>query len=80
MVFSGGSLPVGMVADFKGESEKIGKALLKAYPDRLMDLDHVEEEKVISIESEKVAEEKPIENEVKSSSKVSKKSKKSNKK
>ena len=49
IVFNGVSLPVGKVADFRGESEKIGKALLRAYPDKLMDLDHVQKEDVVPV-------------------------------
>lgn len=79
IVFNGGSLPVGKVADFKGDAEKIGKALLKAYPDRLLDLDHIKEEEIVSVEIETPKEEsvseEPKTNEVKKSKK-SKKSKK----
>lgn len=49
IVFNGGSLPVGKVADFRGDAEKIGAALLKAYPDKLLDLDHVTKEDVVPV-------------------------------
>lgn len=79
IVFNGGSLPVGKVADFKGDAEKIGNSLLKAYPDRLLDLDHIKEEEIVSVEVESPKEEsvseEPKINEVKKSKK-SKKSKK----
>ncbi len=50
IIFNGGSLPVGKVADFKGSAEKIGASLLKAYPSRLLNLDETKEEDVVSIE------------------------------
>lgn len=49
IVFNGGSLPVGKVADFRGDAEKIGVALLKAYPDKLLDLDHITKEDVVPV-------------------------------
>jgi hypothetical protein len=50
IIFNGGSLPVGKVADFKGSAEKIGASLLKAYPSRLLNLDETKEEDIVSIE------------------------------
>ncbi len=67
IIFNGGSLPVGKVADFKGSAEKIGASLLKAYPSRLLNLDETKEEDVVSIE---VAPE--VKAEVKATSKVKK--------
>lgn len=66
IIFNGGSLPVGKVADFKGEAEKIGLSLLRAYPNNLLNLDEVNEEEVVSVEVKteeqpKVAEEKKAE-------------------
>lgn len=57
IIFNGGSLPVGKVADFKGEAEKIGLSLLRAYPKNLLNLDEVNEEEVVSVEI--APEEKP---------------------
>lgn len=79
IVFNGGSLPVGKVADFKGEAEKIGDALLKAYPDRLLDLDHIKEEEVVSVKVESPVEESATEEPKSEEVKKSKKSKKSKK-
>lgn len=50
IIFNGGSLPVGKVADFKGSAEKIGASLLKAYPSRLLNLDETKEEDIVSVE------------------------------
>lgn len=71
IIFNGGSLPVGKVADFKGSAEKIGASLLKAYPSRLLNLDETKEEDVVSIE---VAPEvkKEVKAEVKATPKVKK--------
>ena len=49
IVFKGGELLAGKVAVFKGASEKIGSALLKAYPKNLEDLDRIKKEDIIDI-------------------------------
>ena len=49
IVFKGGELLPGKVAVFKGASEKIGSALLKAYPNNLNDLDNVKREDVVDV-------------------------------
>ena len=62
IVFNGGSLSVGKVAEFKGEAEKIGLSLLKAYPNKLLNLDEVKQEDIIVVsipqEKEKLVEKK----------------------
>lgn len=60
IIFEGGALPVGMVADFKGEAKEVGRKLLKAYPDRLLNLDDIKEEEVVSIEISSTDKEKPV--------------------
>lgn len=71
IIFNGGSLPVGKVADFKGSAEKIGASLLKAYPNRLLNLDETKEEDIVSIEvAPEVKEE--VKAEVKATPKVKK--------
>lgn len=73
IIFNGGSLPVGKVADFKGSAEKIGASLLKAYPNRLLNLDETKEEDVVSIEvAPEVEEEAEVEAEVEATPKVKK--------
>lgn len=73
IIFNGGSLPVGKVADFKGSAEKIGASLLKAYPNRLLNLDETKEEDVVSIEvAPEVEEEAEVEAEVEAAPKVKK--------
>lgn len=57
IIFNGGSLEAGKVAVFNGEAEKIGSALLKAYPNKLMDLDNVKQEDIVDV----VVEEKAVE-------------------
>lgn len=57
IIFNGGSLEAGKVAVFNGEAEKIGSALLKAYPKKLMDLDNVKQEDIVDV----VVEEKAVE-------------------
>lgn len=49
IIFKGGSLEAGKVAIFNGEAEKIGSALLKAYPNKLMDLDNVKQEDIVDV-------------------------------
>lgn len=71
IIFNGGSLPVGKVADFKGSAEKIGASLLKAYPNRLLNLDETKEEDVVSIEVAPEVEEE-VEAEVEATPKVKK--------
>lgn len=56
IIFNGGSLEAGKVAVFNGEAEKIGSALLKAYPNKLMDLDNVKQEDIVDV----VVEEKAV--------------------
>lgn len=60
IIFNGGSLSAGQVAVFSGSAEKIGAALLKAYPNNLLDLDSVKQEDLVEVvveETEAVAEE-----------------------
>lgn len=49
IVFKGGILESGKVAVFKDSAEKIGEALLKAYPKNLEDLDCVKKEDIIDV-------------------------------
>lgn len=49
IVFKGGILESGKVAVFKDSAEKIGEALLKAYPNNLEDLDCVKKEDIIDV-------------------------------
>lgn len=49
IIFNGGSLEAGKVAVFKDEAEKIGKVLLKVYPDKLMDLDNIKQEDIVDV-------------------------------
>lgn len=49
IVFKGGELVAGKVAVFKGEAEKIGSALLKAYPRNLEDLDRIKKEDIVNV-------------------------------
>lgn len=49
IIFNGGSLEAGKVAVFKDDAEKIGKVLLKIYPDKLMDLDNIKQEDVVDV-------------------------------
>lgn len=77
-VFKGGSLEAGQVAVFKGAAEEIGKALLRAYPKNLSDLDNIKKEDIVDVvfeeepkvEEPKVAVKKPV------AKKANKKSKK----
>ena len=77
IIFNGGSLPVGMVADFKGEAEKIGLSLLKAYPKNLLNLDEDKPEETVTITVEPKAEPKvapkPVKKVVKKTTKKVKK-------
>ena len=50
IVFKGGELVAGKVAVFKGAAEKIGEALLRAYPRNLEDLDGIKKEDIIDVE------------------------------
>ena len=74
IIFNGGSLPVGSVANFKGEAEKVGLALLKAYPKNLLNLDEDKPEETVTITVEPKAEPKPVKKAVKK--KITKKVKK----
>lgn len=47
IIFNGGVLEPGKCVIFKGEMEKVGAALLEAYPTRLIDLDAKREEDVV---------------------------------
>ena len=49
IIFNGGSIEAGKVAVFKDEAEKIGKILLKFYPDKLMDLDNIKKEDIVDV-------------------------------
>lgn len=49
IIFNGGSLEVGKVAVFQGESEKIGASLLRVYPNKLIDLDDIKQEDVVDV-------------------------------
>ena len=49
IIFNGGSLEAGKVAVFNGDAEKIGAALLKAYPSKLMDLDNLKQEDIVDV-------------------------------
>lgn len=65
IVFKGGILESGKVAVFKDSAEKIGSALLKAYPNNLEDLDCVKKEDIIDVvvdepKPEKAEEKKPV--------------------
>lgn len=61
IIFNGGSLEAGKVAVFNGEAEKIGSALLKAYPNKLMDLDNVKQEDIVDVVVEDNSAETPVE-------------------
>ena len=81
IIFNGGSLPVGMVADFQGEAEKIGLSLLKAYPKNLLNLDEDKPEETVTVtikakeepKAEPKAEPKPVKKVVKKTTKKVKK-------
>lgn len=49
IIFKGGSLDAGQVAVFKGGTEDIGVALLKAYPNNLLDLDNIKQEEIVEV-------------------------------
>ena len=57
IIFNGGFLQAGKVAVFKDDAEKIGSALLKAYPDRLLDLDNIKQEDIIDVVVDEVKKE-----------------------
>lgn len=59
ITFNGGTLAPQEVAVFKGDAEKIGKALLESYK-FLIDLDNLEE-KVIEVKTIEAVAEKPKE-------------------
>ena len=49
IIFKGGSLEAGKVGVFNNGTEKLGAALLKAYPNNLLDLDNIKEEEVVEV-------------------------------
>lgn len=49
IIFNGGSLDAGQVAVFSGSAEKIGAALLIAYPNNLLDLDNIKQEEIVEV-------------------------------
>jgi len=57
IIFNGGSLEAGQVAVFSGSAEKIGAALLKAYPNNLLDLDNIKQEEIVEVVIAEPAEE-----------------------
>lgn len=59
IIFNGGSLEAGKVAVFKDEAEKIGKILLRVYPDKLMDLDNIKKEDIVDVVIGETKEEEP---------------------
>jgi hypothetical protein len=65
IIFNGGSLEAGKVAVFNDDAEKIGAALLKAYPSKLMDLDNIKQEDIVDV----VVVESPVKAESKKSKK-----------
>lgn len=71
IVFKGGQLSAGKVAVFRGASEKIGSALLKAYPRNLEDLDKIKQEDIIDVVLGDTQVEEPKEEPVKEVAKVS---------
>lgn len=60
IIFNGGSLDAGQVAVFSGNAEKIGVALLKAYPNNLLDLDNIKQEELVEVVIEEPKEEAPV--------------------
>ena len=72
IIFKGGSLEAGKVGVFNNGTEKLGAALLKAYPNNLLDLDNIKKEEVVEVvfEGEKEA---PKKEASKASAKKSKK-------
>lgn len=57
IIFNGGSLDAGQVAVFSGSAEKIGAALLIAYPNNLLDLDNIKQEEIVEVVINESAEE-----------------------
>jgi hypothetical protein len=57
IIFNGGSLDAGQVAVFSGSAEKIGAALLIAYPNNLLDLDNIKQEEIVEVVIDEPAEE-----------------------
>ena len=57
IIFNGGSLDAGQVAVFSGSAEKIGVALLIAYPNNLLDLDNIKQEEIVEVVIDEPAEE-----------------------
>ena len=49
IIFNGGFLEAGKVAVFKDDAEEIGSALLRVYPDKLIDLDNIKKEDVVDV-------------------------------
>lgn len=49
IIFNGGSLDAGQVAVFSDSAEKIGAALLTAYPNNLLDLDNIKQEEIVEV-------------------------------
>lgn len=49
IIFKGGSLDAGKVGVFNNGTEKLGAALLKAYPNNLLDLDNIKKEEVVEV-------------------------------
>ena len=49
IIFNGGSLEAGKVAIFEGDAESIGVSLLKAYPERFIDLDNIKKEDIVDV-------------------------------
>ena len=49
IIFKGGSLEAGKVGVFNNGTEKLGAALLKAYPNNLLDLDNIKKEEVVEV-------------------------------
>lgn len=59
IIFKGGSLEAGKVGVFNNGTEKLGAALLKAYPNNLLDLDNIKKEEVVEVVFEGEEEEAP---------------------
>ena len=60
IIFKCGILEAGKVAVLKGDSEKIGLALLRAYPRNLSNLDEIKPEEVVNVVVEAPKAEKPV--------------------
>lgn len=57
IIFKGGSLDAGKVGVFNNGTEKLGVALLKAYPNNLLDLDNIKQEEIVEVVIDEPAEE-----------------------